>query len=171
MLPKVDRLKSEAACRGPPDGRDQMAGIRKARLISTFSAIAGLTRPKSPTQAERARGFCGARGRASPAVMEKVLKVLSGLEPSVPRHRAVPNFRPKSTEISSPGALDPDSGRSRRPGSIREGPGARNGPLEAENGDLGLEGGGGRKLENPGGPSGPLWTPLDPPGPPMHLGP
>ena len=35
---------------------------------------------------------------------------------------------------SSPGALDPDSGRSRRPGSIREGPGARNGPPEAENG-------------------------------------
>ena len=61
-------------------------------------------------------------------------------------------FRPKSAKISSPGALDPDSGRSRRPGSIREGPGARNGPPEAESGDLGLGGGGGRKFENPGRP-------------------
>ncbi len=39
---------------------------------------------------------------------------------------------PKSAWISPPGALEPDSGRSGHAGSIREGPGARNGPPEAE---------------------------------------
>ena len=56
-------------------------------------ATGGARPPHPPAGAMGGGGFCGGRGRASPAVAEKVLKVLSGLEPSIPSHRVVPDER------------------------------------------------------------------------------